>query len=119
MLFKAFKKVSFSWIGFDLESRSRRAVMEQFTKLDVKDLLEKLENGLDSIPKLDKVEKMRMRGKIRQQESWLLAFANPTPQKVRLKLESRLSEIFRLYPHGFADDVSELLKMKVAKLKEK
>ena len=102
-----------------MESRFRRAVMEQFSKLDVKDLLEMLEYALDSIPKLDKVEKLRMRGKIRQQESWLLAFANPTPQKVRLKLEARLSDLFRLYPYGFADEVTEFLKTKVARLKEK
>jgi hypothetical protein len=93
--------------------------MEQFSKLDVKDILEMLEYELDSVPKLEKVEKMRMRGKIRQQESWLLAFANPTPQKVRLKLEQRLSELFRMYPHGFGDKVSELLKMKIARLKER
>jgi hypothetical protein len=93
--------------------------MEQFSKLDVKDILEMLEYELDSVPKLEKVEKMRMRGKIRQQESWLLAFANPTPQKVRLKLEQRLSELFRIYPHGFSDKVTELLKVKIARLKEK
>ena len=92
--------------------------MKQFTKLDVKDLLEMLEYALDSVPKLDKVDKMRMRGKIRQQESWLLAFANPTPQKVRLKLEQRLSDLFRMYPHGFGDKVAEFLKLKVARLKE-
>jgi len=93
--------------------------MEQFSKRDVKDILEMLENALDSIPKLDKIEKMRMRSKIRQQESWLLAFGNPTHQKVRLKLEQRLSELFRIYPYGFANKVTELLKMKVARLKEK
>ncbi|MEJ2724606.1 MAG: hypothetical protein P8175_08170 [Deltaproteobacteria bacterium] len=92
--------------------------MKQFSKLDVKDLLEMLEYELDSVPKLDKVEKMRMRSKIRQQESWLLAFGNPTPQKVRLKLEQRLSELFRMYPHGFGDKVGEFLKSKVARLKE-
>jgi hypothetical protein len=93
--------------------------MEQFSKQDVREILEKLEYELDSIPKLEKIEKMKMRGKIRQQESWLLAFANPTPQKVLMKLQQRLADLFRLYPHGFSDEITELLKLKVAHLKQR
>ena len=92
--------------------------MERFKKLDVGEILEMIEKELDSVPRLDKIQKMKMRAKIRQQENWLLAYPNPTTVQVMKKLEGRLSDVLRQYPHGFFDELEGLLKRKVKRLKE-
>jgi hypothetical protein len=93
-----------------------RSSMSRFGKRDVTEILELLEKELDAVSRLEKVEKMKLRAKIRHQENWLLAFEDPKPGKVILKLEGRLSEIFRLYPSSFKEKVGELLEAKCSKL---
>ena len=90
----------------------------RLSKRDVDEVLKMLEEELDSIPRLDKLEKMKMRSLIRRQENWLIALADPKPKKVLIKLEGRLRDIFRLYPAGFSDNVIELLDRKVSRLQE-
>jgi hypothetical protein len=90
--------------------------MARFGKRDVTNILELLEKELDAVPRLEKVEKMKLRSKIRQQENWLMAAENPKPDKILIKLEGRLKEIFRLYPHGFKEKLSELMEMKISQL---
>jgi hypothetical protein len=86
--------------------------MARFSKRDTLDILELLEKELDSLPRLERVEKMKLRSKIRHQESWIAAFEDPKPSKVMLKLEGRLSEIFRLYSSSFKDKVRQFLDEK-------
>ncbi|MFO7460277.1 MAG: hypothetical protein R6X07_06590 [Desulfatiglandales bacterium] len=91
-------------------------MMSRFGKRDVTDIIEFLEKELDAVPRLEKVEKMKLRSKLRQQENWLIAAEDPKPDKVLIKLEGRLAEIFRLYPHGFKEKLVELLEMKTSRL---
>jgi hypothetical protein len=90
--------------------------MGRFGKRDVTSILELLEKELDAVPRLEKVEKMKLRSKIRQQENWLSATEDPKPDKVLIKLEGRLSDIFRLYPQAFKEKLVEFLKMKVQQM---
>jgi hypothetical protein len=90
--------------------------MSRFGKRDVTSIIELLERELDVVPRIERVEKMKLRAKIRQQESWLLATENPNPGKVLIKLQGRLSEIFRLYSQGFKEKLVETLEMKVKQL---
>ena len=90
--------------------------MSRFGKRDVSDILELLEKELDAIPRLEKVEKMKLRSKIRQQENWLISTENPKPDKILIKLQGRLGEIFRLYPHGVKEKLTEFLSMKISQL---
>ena len=90
--------------------------MSRFGKRDVASIIEFLEKELDSVPRLEKVEKMKLRSKIRQQENWLMAAENPKPDKIVIKLQGRLGEIFRLYPHGVKEKLTELLEMKISQL---
>jgi hypothetical protein len=92
--------------------------MSRFGKRDVTEIVELLEKELDSIPRLEKVEKMKLRSKIRQQENWLSGTEDPKPEKVLIKLQGRLSDIFRLYPGAFKEKLVETLKMKCLKLDE-
>ena len=90
--------------------------MSRFGKRDVKDILELLENELDAVPRIERVEKMKMRSKIRQQENWLSSYDDPKPAKVVLRLEGRLGEIFRLYSSSFKEKLSALLQEKCSNL---
>lgn len=92
--------------------------MGRFGKRDVRSIIELLEKELDAVPRLEKVEKMKLRSKIRQQENWLSGTEDPKPEKVLIKLEGRLSDIFRLYPRSFKEKLVEELKMKCSKLDE-
>jgi hypothetical protein len=92
--------------------------MGRFGKRDVRSIIELLERELDAVPRLEKVEKMKLRSKIRQQENWLVATEDPKPEKVLIKLQGRLSDIFRLYPGAFKEKLVEALKMKCLRLDE-
>ncbi|MGD2127088.1 MAG: hypothetical protein PVG99_13470 [Desulfobacteraceae bacterium] len=92
--------------------------MDRFSKRDVKEILELLENELDSIPRLDKLQKMKMRSKIRRQENWLAGLAHPKPPKIVMHLGERLSDFFYQYPSGFSDRLTELLETKIAKMEK-
>jgi hypothetical protein len=88
--------------------------MTRFGKRDVTAILELLEKELDTIPRLDRVEKMKWRSRIRQQENFLMGLEDPKPDKIVQKLAGRLSEIFRLYPQGVSDKLTELMKLKLS-----
>jgi hypothetical protein len=80
---------------------------------DVTEIIEVLENELHRAPRLDKIEKMRMKTKIRHQASWLSLALNPTPKKLFDKLRSRLSDVFFLFPYAFSDNFKEFLDEKI------
>jgi len=86
---------------------------------DVKEILDMLEDEIRFIPKLDKIEKMKIRGKIRKQVNWLLAWSNPTAEMMHRRLEERLSDVFLLYPYGFSDRLKRLLTVKTGRLRAK
>jgi hypothetical protein len=90
--------------------------MSRFGKRDVTEIVELLEKELDSIPRLEKVEKMKLRSKIRQQENWLLATEDPKPDKVMIKIGGRLPEIFRLYSSNFKKKLAEVLERKIKQM---
>ena len=93
--------------------------MSKLGKRDVTDILELLEKELDAVPRLDKVQKMKWRSRIRHQENWFMALDDLKPEKVLMKLQGRLSEVFRLYPASFSEKMLELLKTKVLQLERK
>jgi hypothetical protein len=93
--------------------------MNRLGKRDVTEILELLEKELDSVPGLEKVEKMKWRSRIRHQENWFMALDDLKPDKVLMKLKGRLSEVFRLYPASFSEKLVELLKKKGLELERK
>jgi MinD-like ATPase involved in chromosome partitioning or flagellar assembly len=90
--------------------------MSRFGKRDVTDILELLENQLDALSRLEKVEKMKLRSQIRRQETFLLTLEDPKPAKVILRLQGRLAEVFRRYPSSFKEELGKLLEAKCSKL---
>jgi len=93
--------------------------MPRLDTRDVKEILDMLEDEISFIPKLDKIEKMKIRGKIRKQVNWLLAWSNPTAEMIYRRLEERLSDVFSLYPYGFSDRLKRLLIVKTERLRAK
>ena len=91
--------------------------MARLNPRDVKEILDMLEDGVNVMPKLDKIEKMKMRRKIRKQGNWLSELRNPTAEIIFQTLEARLSDIFYLYPHEFSDGFRKLLREKSAHLR--
>ena len=94
--------------------------MDRFSKHDVRDIIDMLENELIIIREMNKIEKMKMVTRIRKQRYWLFALRNPASERVFNKLEERLSDLFSVCTHGFPDKLKELLelKIKLIKLKE-
>jgi len=86
---------------------------------DVREILDMLEDGINFVPKLDRIEKMKMRGKIRKQAHWLLELRNPTPEHMFQTLENKISDVFSLYPYGFSDKIIKLLREKSARLRSR
>jgi hypothetical protein len=87
--------------------------MTRFGKRDVTAIVELMEKELDSAPGLDRIQKMKWRSRIRQQENFLMGLDDPKPDKVVQKLAGRLSEVFRLYPRSVSEKLIELMKMKL------
>ena len=84
--------------------------MARFTKTNINEIVELFEHELDTLRNIDRIEKMKLRSKIRKQAGWLLAFRNPNSLKIFTKLEENLSDLFRLYPYGFRDRLNDLLR---------
>jgi hypothetical protein len=81
---------------------------------DVREILQILEDGISLMPKLDKMDRIRVRSRIRKQYSWLSTLSDPNVDAIFRKLEERLSDVFSLYPFGFADRVKKILAQKLA-----
>lgn len=93
--------------------------MSKLGKRDVTEILELMEKELDAVPRLDKVQKMKWKSRIRYQENWFMALDDLKGEKVLMKLKGRLSEVFRLYPASFSEKLLELLKKKALELERK
>lgn len=81
---------------------------------EVREILQILEDGMQLMPKLDKMDRIRIRNKIRKQYSWLAMLNNPHADTLYRKLEERLQDVFRLYPFGFEERFKKLLTRKLA-----
>ena len=88
--------------------------MARLRQDDVKEILQILEDGIHLMPKLDKMDRIRMRSKIRKQYSWLSMVSDPNVDTIYRRLEERLSDVFSLYPFGFDDRVKKILAQKLA-----
>ena len=90
--------------------------MPRLSTQDVTEILEMLEDGINFLPALSRVEKMKMRSKIREQAGWLREWRNPLAGMVFQKLEGKLANVFILYPHGFDDRLRRLLEEKTGRV---
>ena len=72
-----------------------------------------LENELVTVSVVTRIEKMKIRGKIRKQANWLWMLRNPNPEKIFKKLKMRLPDAFAIYHSGFSEQLKEFLETKL------
>jgi hypothetical protein len=90
-----------------------------FDKQEVKEILDLLEEELNLIQKLDKIEKMKIRSSIRKQANWIMGVRNPTTDRVYRILEDKLPDAFSVYPYEFSNKLRDLLEIKIIELRKK
>ncbi len=93
--------------------------MASLGKPDVLEIIKMLEDELNLIPKVDKMVKMKMRGKIRKQAGWLLSVRNPIADRLYIGLEHRLPEVFSFFPYDFCNHLRDHLEIKLLLLRKK
>jgi hypothetical protein len=91
--------------------------MARLNNRDVKEILDMLEDEVNSLPRVDKIEKMKMRSRIRRQTGWFLQLKNPSAEMIIQGLEGRLFDVFSQYPYGVREKVKKLLREKTESLR--
>ena len=91
--------------------------MSRLSEDDVREFVEILEEQLQSVPQLDRIEKMRMKTKVRHQAAYLRTILNPTPKRVLDKLRSKMPEVFRAMPYDVSDTLQDFLDEKIRNIK--
>ena len=76
---------------------------------DKEKIRQMFEEGLKRVQKLEKIERMKMRSKIRREITLTSSWKNPKADMIMARWESRLSDVFALFPHRFKDDLIILL----------
>ena len=91
--------------------------MARLSSRDVKEILDMLEDEVNFLPRVGKIEKMKMRSRIRGQTGWLSQLKNPSAEMIIQGLEGRLWEVFSLYSYGVREKLKEVLREKTGSLR--
>ena len=76
----------------------------------VRELSEMMEDQLQSVQGLDRIEKMKMKSKIRQQTILLGAILNPSPKIIMEKIQKKMPDVYSALPYGFRDELKKFLE---------
>ena len=85
----------------------------------IREMNEMMENQLQCVQGLDRIEKMKMKTKIRQQSKWLGAVLNPSPKILLEKMQKKMPDVFSALPHGFRDELKGFLEENIKNLGKK
>jgi hypothetical protein len=91
--------------------------MKRFNRLELQEIQEMMENGLNLISNLDRVKKMKMRSQIRNQIEIIAEWDNPSMDRIMVRFEDKLYEVFNQYPYGFLEDFKKMLSIKTARFR--
>ena len=86
--------------------------MARLSEDDVMEIVEVLEEELQSAHQVDRIEKMRMKSKIRHQAAFLRTVLNPSPKRVVDKLRNKMPDVFRVLPYHVSDTLEDVLSEK-------
>ena len=84
---------------------------------DIEDIRLLFEDALKRTKKVDRIEKMKIRGRIRLQLSHLMMWRNPTSERILYRWENKLQDVFLLFPCMFRDELKKLLAKNIKKRK--
>ena len=76
---------------------------------DAEKIRQMFEEGLKRVQKLDRIDRMKMRSKIRREITLVCSWRSPKTDVIMARWESRLSDAFSLFPHRFKDDLIHLI----------
>ena len=82
---------------------------------DIEDIRLLFEDALKRIKKIDKIERIKIRAKIRRELNSIIGWKNPTPDRILKRWDSRLYDVFSIFPFQFRDDLKKLLSKKIKK----
>ena len=85
----------------------------------IRELNEMMENQLQCVKGLDRIEKMKLKTKIRQQSKWLGAVLNPSPKVIMEKIQKKMPDVFSALPYGFRDELKDFLEENIKNLGKK
>jgi len=71
---------------------------------DIDDIRLLFEDILRRTRKVDRIEKLRMRAKIRRELLHLMGWRNPTPNGILNRWENNLTDVFAILPSWFRED---------------
>jgi hypothetical protein len=83
--------------------------MAKITDLDVIEIRQFFEEGLNQAQRADRRQKMRLRRKIRDEVFNLLTWEKPSPTGIMNRWEERLQDVFSVMPYGFKEELFSLL----------
>ena len=84
--------------------------MARLSEDTVNEMNEMIEGQLQCVQGIDRIEKMRMKTKIRQQSKWLGAVLNPSPKVIMEKMQKKMPDVFSALPYGFRDELKDFLE---------
>ena len=84
---------------------------------DIEDIRLLFEDALKRTQKIDRIERIKIRGRIRRELNNIIGWKNPTPDRILRRWDSRLSDVFSILPHQFRDDLQKMLSKKIKRKK--
>jgi hypothetical protein len=81
-----------------------------FTPNDIEKIRLLFEDGLKRAKGVDRVDKIKIRAKIRREISSISSLKNPTTDMVLGRWKYKLSEVFSLFPQQFGNDLKNHLQ---------
>lgn len=90
--------------------------MARLSEDTINEMTEMIESQLQCVQGLDRIEKMKMKTKIRQQSKWLGAVLNPSPKVLMEKIQKKMPDVFAALPYGFRDELKDFLEENIRNL---
>jgi hypothetical protein len=84
-------------------------IMARLTNKDVDKIGTLFESGLNVAMGVSKTDKMKMRRKIRNEISGIVTWDNPSVEMILNRFEIRLSDVFKVTPYGFKEELTTML----------
>ena len=84
---------------------------------DIEDIRLLFEDALKRTQKIDRIERIKIRARIRRELNNIIGWKNPTPDRILKRWDNRLSDVFSLFPYQFRDDLQKMLSKIIKKRK--
>jgi hypothetical protein len=91
--------------------------MNRLKREDLEEVRDLLESGLNLVSSLDRLDKMKLRQRIRSEIEILGEVAFPTVEGVMSRFEDKLSDLMNQIPYGHLEELRKLIAVKTARFR--